>query len=260
MLRIFLYTLSIVSVSTVAGQSLDSPENLSGTQLWVYNNFKSRIRANNPGDSQEVILKQLAYLLECTTNSPCGVVLPVTGLKLEGKRLNNNYVELKFSTFTETNNSGFVLERKFSNITSGFDSVAFIRSKGNSYLKTEYLYKDFNTYHQNSFYRIKQIDIDGRYQYSNIIKVKGYSGMRLIKPFPNPGRYGYIHIQATGFESIENVRIVVLDAKGGTVYDKVHNYQISGLYRLENLALARGIYHITMYNNVGMASANLVRL
>jgi len=98
--------------------------------------------------------------------------LPVT-LSHFGATLNNNRVWLQWNTATESNNQGFSIERS----TNGrdFKAIAFEKSKannGNSTQNINYEYFDaaigkFNTL----YYRIKQVDNDGKFTYSSIAVV-----------------------------------------------------------------------------------------
>jgi len=97
----------------------------------------------------------------------------------------NSGVELKWSTATEVNNYGFEVERK-SNST--WEDIAFISGYGNSNSPKQYSYTDNNLNGGSSFqYRLKQIDNDGQFEYSNIIEVTAVpSKFELSQNYPNP--------------------------------------------------------------------------
>ena len=68
----------------------------------------------------------------CNTN--CQLTLPVTELKLEARRLNQQHVLLNWYTKTETNNKGFWVQCSLGSITN-FEAIGFINGAGNSIQK-----------------------------------------------------------------------------------------------------------------------------
>ena len=81
----------------------------------------------------------------------------------------------KWRTATELNNYGFEIER--ANELNGTPheggvKIGFVEGHGNSTIPEEYTFKDnptgYNIYH----YRLKQIDLDGKYEYSNVVSIK----------------------------------------------------------------------------------------
>jgi len=97
-----------------------------------------------------------------------------------------NSVNLNWITATETNNSGFSIERKSRN--NNFTSVGFISGKGTTTEKSSYSFKDNNLSKGAYIYRLKQIDYDGRYAYSSEVNVEiaGPQVFSLEQNYPNP--------------------------------------------------------------------------
>jgi hypothetical protein len=83
--------------------------------------------------------------------------------------LNNDIVNLKWSTYLEQNNDYFSVERN--NELNQWEVLSKVKSKGNSNIKTDYSFNDFNQSKGSIFYRIKQTDFDGKYTYSNIVSL-----------------------------------------------------------------------------------------
>ncbi len=112
--------------------------------------------------------------------------LPVELVSFTAKIFNNNVV-LDWKTNTETNNYGFEIER-----TSGstWQTIGFIDGHGNSNSPHFYSFAD-NDYQKSDklIYRLKQIDTDGKYEYSNEIEVDLSTiniDYALYQNFPNP--------------------------------------------------------------------------
>lgn len=95
-------------------------------------------------------------------------------------------VELNWTTATETNNSGFEIQRK---IQGGeFASIGFVEGLGNSLSAQSYRFVDKNADPGSYTYRLKQIDHDGSFEYSNEIEVDitNPKEFALAQNYPNP--------------------------------------------------------------------------
>jgi hypothetical protein len=93
---------------------------------------------------------------------------------------------LKWTTATETNNSGFMIERSSDDVE--FNEIAFINGKGTTTDVTDYEYTDVISRPGRYSYRLKQIDFDGSVNYSNAVKteVEGPQVFVLSQNYPNP--------------------------------------------------------------------------
>jgi hypothetical protein len=119
------------------------------------------------------------------------IVMSVTGDEIVPVELTSftanadkNGVNLNWSTATETNNSGFQIERKTGN---EFEVLGFIAGNGTSTEIHNYSYFDKNVNAGKYSYRLKQIDFNGEFEYSKavevVVVVKDFS---LLQNFPNP--------------------------------------------------------------------------
>ena len=97
----------------------------------------------------------------------------------------NNFVELNWTTATEINNQGFEVQRGASN--SEFVTVGFVEGNGTTTQEHHYSFKDKDV---SGFlrYRLKQVDFDGSYEYSDIIEIEvlGNVSYELAQNYPNP--------------------------------------------------------------------------
>ena len=104
--------------------------------------------------------------------------------------LDNQNILLKWQTITEVNNYGFEVERyKKQNTGNGtWEMLGFLNGSGNLNLPKTYSYTDKNPIGGSKLqYRLKQIDNDGKYEYSNIIEVTIQPNeYRLYQNYPNP--------------------------------------------------------------------------
>lgn len=107
---------------------------------------------------------------------------------------NGSIVVLKWTTATELNNSGFEIQRKVLSPQSAvgnfeFESVGFVQGIGTSTHPKEYSFVDAVTKYGRYAYRLKQIDFDGMFTYSEEVNVE--AGLKpesfvLEQNYPNP--------------------------------------------------------------------------
>ena len=102
--------------------------------------------------------------------------------------INSNNVSLSWKTATEVNNNGFEIERKADSRNSSWVRLGFVQGHGNSNSPKEYSFTDKNLTGGTKFaYRLKQIDNDGKYQYSKEVEVEVIPlTYELSQNYPNP--------------------------------------------------------------------------
>ncbi|MES2775406.1 MAG: T9SS type A sorting domain-containing protein [Bacteroidota bacterium] len=111
------------------------------------------------------------------------ISLPVTGLSLSGKR-NGEKIELSWYTLTESNTSHYEIERSKNGID--FSKAGQVTAVGNSVQRNDYIFPDLLPLAGLNYYRIKQVDKDGRFVYSPVVLVLFSNGKPSITVFPNP--------------------------------------------------------------------------
>ncbi|MDP2363688.1 MAG: S8 family serine peptidase, partial [Ignavibacteria bacterium] len=113
-------------------------------------------------------------------------VIPVELTSFVAKNDRNN-VTLNWATATETNNSGFKVERKL-NGTTEWTNVSFVSGKGTSTERNNYSFQDNGLAVGKYSYRLKQVDLDGTSEYSPIIEVdvNAPNEYTLYQNYPNP--------------------------------------------------------------------------
>ncbi len=164
-------------------------------------------------------------------------------------RVGDNSVSLSWSTATETNNSGFEVQKK---IADKWEKVTFIKGKGTTTEKSDYSYTDNFKYQSVSgvvIYRLKQVDLNGTFSYSDLLNVtvdftpKEYT---LYQNYPNPFNPSTKIKFALPFDSRVKISIynilgelvdVILDEVRSTGY---HDIQFNGL----NMSSGMYIYTI----------------
>lgn len=125
-----------------------------------------------------------AWSCNYDVNGGVGQVLPVLFSKFVVRSVQDGKL-LQWRTEMEINNRMFVIER--SNDLQNYIAIATINGQGNSSMPTDYEYLDREPLPGANYYRIKQVDFDGKFSYTVIRRSDNLiSGFRLNSIFPNP--------------------------------------------------------------------------
>ncbi len=163
---------------------------------------------------------------------------------------NENNVELSWSTATETNNRGFEIQRSV--IMSGVKNLSwqmagFVNGKGTTTEPQSYSFIDKNIPIGKYVYRLKQIDFDGTFEYSNEIEVDISAPDRfgLNQNYPNPFNPTTVISWQSPVGSWQTLK--VFDVLGNEVATLVDEYREAGRYEVEfkvgqTSSLSSGIY------------------
>ncbi len=166
-------------------------------------------------------------------------------------------VNLEWKTATETNNNLFEIERRQTN-KYDWSVIGFRKGAGTTTEAKSYSFIDENLSAGDYQYRLKQIDFDGSFEYSNIIDVEiiSPSGFVLAQNYPNPFNPTTIikytipfvtlrwqsHRQAQGYILVS---LKVYDVLGNEAAALVNALQPAGNYEVEFDAskLSSGVYY-----------------
>ena len=157
----------------------------------------------------------------------------------------NNYVDLNWITETEINNDFFTLERSIDGIN--FEIITTAPGAGNSNTTLHYDYIDLLLNQTgNVYYRLKQTDFDGKFEYSKIVVVT-IENLSQINIYPNPFKNNFT-IQLS-LESSYPMNIEIIDYLGRIVYKSVVNNVTENIeVSLEEQKLSSGTYFIKIFN------------
>jgi hypothetical protein len=190
------------------------------------------------------------------TNFQIDAPVPVELVSFRGFSIKDG-VHLEWKTATELNNYGFEVERSIDQ--QNFEKAAFIQGNGNSNVSNDYSYTDRPLGSGRIFYRLKQIDFNGNYEYSNSIEVdlgqpKNYS---LSQNHPNPFNPSTNIEFALPVEA--KVSIKIFNTIGQEIAEIVNENFISGSNRVTFDArnLSSGIYYYTI-NAKGVDGSNFI--
>ena len=148
-----------------------------------------------------------------------GGALPIKLVSFEAN-FNMDMIELRWITSTEINNDFFTIEK--SKNLKNWEVVSIVNGAGNSNINIEYFELDYSPYEGISYYRLKQTDYDGNFEYFNIVPVKvDLSKNGEMNLFPNPISRGS-NLSIVLPKSDEGVLIVIRGVKGQEFYSKVN--------------------------------------
>lgn len=117
-----------------------------------------------------------------------GGLLPVKMSLFKAMPVENKFIQLQWTTETEINNKGFLVER--SSDAKEFASIGYVQGNGNSTETINYTYNDKNVeLNKRYYYRLKQIDFDESFEYSKITSAvlnDKSEAIRIGEFIPNP--------------------------------------------------------------------------
>jgi len=188
---------------------------------------------------------------DCTT-PPCSTSsfdpLAVE-LKTVSAECLKNGVQIKCETYSEHNNSHFVLSR--SRDGKNWVDVFTVAGGGNTSEITEYSVFDTEANGGQNYYSLKQFDFNGAFEQFNTISTD-CSGRNLensLKAYPNPSN-NELQIEFYSLDKDVPFNVVIRDIRGKVVHEEIVNVE-SGInvLILRDLIFESGIYHIEVSGN-----------
>lgn len=145
------------SPPTIVTSPATTVATLSGPGLWGSGGSRRNAGTvvTSPASAENVV---------CFTS-----VLPIELLSFTAESIENNTIQLNWLTAAETNNDYFTVERSQGGLN--FSTVGIVTGAGNSNTTSSYSFIDQQPHPGINYYRLKQIDFDGKHTYSNTISV-----------------------------------------------------------------------------------------
>lgn len=167
-------------------------------------------------------------------------------LNFNGKNVNEKQALLSWTTGSELQNDHFEIQRSTKN--SDFKTIGVVHGNGTSSIVHDYTFTDNSPQDGVNFYRLKQVDLAGKYTYSSVVIVN--FNVRKLKIFPNPAR-DKIYIQNNdNFSNGENLKIRLMDFSGKVVYQQIFKTKGVNIITLNvPQQIANGMYIIMVINS-----------
>lgn len=180
------------------------------------------------------------------------VTLPVSFTALTASLTESQEVKLNWSTLTEKNNSRFIIEHSTDMVN--FNQVGIVKGAGNSSIKLDYSFiHEQPSITATNYYRIKQVDFDGKFSYSNIASLNVESGIAItgetqnLVVFPVPAQQ---EITVQGIIS-ERFNFSIQSAFGTEVLSG-NGYSTEGTSTIDISKLQSGVYILMISSQEGL--------
>jgi len=171
-----------------------------------------------------------------------GGVLPVNWLSFTAKRSGEKSIQLDWSTVAEINNKEFQVERSRDGIS--FEQIGVINAGNNTSGVQYYVFTDMKPFAGVNYYRLKQVDKDGKFQYSSIAKVTIDQDKNVFTVTPNPATSSSV---ITFLKDNKQLTVKLVDVSGKTVYTVSRNTIAAGeTITLPVNQIAKGYYLVVV--------------
>ena len=166
----------------------------------------------------------------------------------------NKHVIINWSATNEINSKYYDVER--SQDGRLFSTIATVNDKGNTGVVNHYSIVDDQPLDGVCYYRLKQVDVDGKFEYS-IIKTVRFSKVKQLNIYPNPATTN-VTLSLTG--NGDNLNISISNIDGKLVYQgRGSLMQINKTVNHLLPALTKGYYNIQLTNTEGVYRAKLIK-
>lgn len=169
----------------------------------------------------------------------------------------NGVATLKWQTSQEINNDRFELYRSYDG--NNFELAATIAGAGNSSIAKNYSYQDRINLDGSVYYKLKQVDIDGKFSFSNIVRLSSNDNNASFKVYPNPIENNF----TVSFSAPKTgeATLLIRSTNGQTVYRKsISVIKGANSVSITGQQLSSGMYYITVTNDEINYNAKLQKL
>lgn len=177
-------------------------------------------------------------------------LLPVELVSFNYKTEKNKVV-LNWKTATEINSYGFEIERSVKEENSDWVKIGFVSGSGNSNSPKLYNYTDEIRNNNTYSYRLKMVDIDGSFKYSNVIEVHFEAPLAymLSQNYPNP--FNPVTTIKFALPEAGKVSLKIFSLLGDEVAELVNEEKPTGFHQIEFDAskLSSGVYFYKIESN-----------
>ena len=186
-------------------------------------------------------------------NSP----LPIELLDFSAT-LKSDQVELNWSTASELNNDFFTIERTHD--LEKFEEVITVKGQGTGNSKSNYTSIDDSPLSGKSYYRLKQTDFDGKFTYSELIKIENLDFKTQFKIYPNPVVDSKFNFELTGIDPGMEVPMRIVNVQGTSVFDASYKADQSGRIKttVELNLVSNGMYMVIINTATGLRKKILI--
>ncbi|MFC2103385.1 choice-of-anchor J domain-containing protein [Bacteroidota bacterium] len=140
----------------------------------------------------------------------------------------NGKIQLDWTTATETNNKGFEVERSIDK--TGWEKLIFIEGNGTTTELSEYSFIDKSHLSGTIYYRLKQIDFDGTFEYSDIVEIYVPLPEKYVLSQNRPNPFNPTTEISFTISKAGDVKLLVFNSLGEVVTVLLNEYKNTGRY------------------------------
>lgn len=188
-----------------------------------------------------------------------GVTLPVTWTKVHVEKAEKGNL-VKWSTSTEINNDRFEIQR-LTDPSDGFMTIGTVAGNGNSTVTTSYQFMDERTSFDADYlyYRIMQLDYDGKYSYSKIVSIRNNNKFEgKIACYPNPVSHS-LTIRTKDEQSEEIESLQIFNSQGQLVDVIIDPFESQKTINYDSSDLNAGLYFVKPVINNGTSTLKIIK-
>lgn len=184
--------------------------------------------------------------------------LPVTFIYFNASKQNETTAILNWKTSQEINTSHFEVER--SNDAVNFSYKGRVAASGNSSSAVNYFFSDYKPASGLNYYRLKQVDIDGKFVYTaaRLVRFDQLDEAK-VKYYPNPTN-GILNIELTSAMQAEMKIINISNAAGIVVKHFTVGANSDGVLLVNMTKLPKGVYFIQVRTTSVNSTSRIVLL
>jgi len=139
-----------------------------------------------------------------------------------------------------------------------FTQIGKIDGAGNSNSFLNYQFVDPKPINQVAYYRLKQVDFDGQYSYSQVIALRNNQKINAeIKAYPNPSNGNFL-ITNIPFEDGEDFICEVYNLQGELLKKDLHISESNGNLLLQLTEQKSGVYWVRLTNGYTTVSTRVI--
>ncbi len=234
------------------------------------NPFGAKLEINDADLANEYIyIRMYAFndnvggAFQLSTRQPNPSALPVELVSFRSQVVDNEAVVLTWETATELNNDYFIVEHSVDG--RDYVPVGHVTGNGTTDEIQYYTYEHDKPYFGENYYRLKQVDFDGQFEYSKIVTAIIKMEEAKINVFPNPvvASRG-INVRWIGDFGKESIQMIITNTTGKQVFitEIDARNERESFIDLSSLGLNAGIYYLTVNDKnalIANQKLNLVR-
>ena len=185
------------------------------------------------------------------------VPLPVELVSFQGKATQSS-IELNWTTASEKDNDRFEVERSQDGRT--FARIGTVKGAGNSSVLLKYNFSDPKAAQGTNYYRIRQVDFDGKYEMSHVIAIENRAGLTAkgMSVYPNPASGSTVTV-ALGSAASGNTLIRITNMNGRVVYtQEIAAGEQQAEISLAALQIPQGMYMVSLQDGSSQQTQKLI--